>query len=108
NTAVSLIGSGICTGIKDSGGDWEYFQELAHFRERFGFKLFMGDDRIYAQARCAGADGAVSGVACAVPELMSRIDRAIREGQPELAARLNARLHEVIAFIEPFPAPVGI
>ncbi len=107
-TAVSLLESGQFAGMKDSGGNWDYFQELAALRGRIGFKLFIGDDRIYAQARTSGADGAVSGVACAVPELMARMDRAIREGHTELATRLNARLQEFIDHIVLFPAPVGI
>src|SRR5207248_7945887 len=80
-TAVSLLGSGLFAGIKDSSGNWEYFQAIAAHPNRLAFRLFMGTDRLYPQARTAGAaDGAVSGVACALPELMARMDRAILQG----------------------------
>lgn len=107
-TAASLLETGLFAGMKDSGGDWDYFQKLASLPVRSQLKLFMGDDRLYGTARTAGADGAVSGVACAVPELLARMDRAIRDGDTELTARLNSRLLEFIEHIGPFPAPVGV
>ena len=107
-TAASLLSTGLFAGIKDSSGDGEYFQRLASHSARGQFKLFMGDDRKYAAARASGADGAVSGVACAVPELLARLDRAIRESDTERTAKLDSRLQEYIEHIGPFPVPVGI
>lgn len=107
-TAASLLETGAFAGIKDSGGNWDAFHELLSLRERHRFRLFMGDDRFYARARTAGADGAISGVACAVPELMVRMDRAIGQGNTAMTERLNARLQEFIDRIMMFPAPVGI
>lgn len=108
DTAASLLNTGLFAGVKDSSGEWGYFQQLTRLPVRDRIKLFMGDDRIYVKARTAGADGAVSGVACAIPELMARTDRAIRDRDTELTARLDSRLHEYIEHLEPFPAPVGI
>lgn len=108
DTAARLLDSGLFAGMKDSSGDWNYFQQLANLPVRSGLKLFMGDDRLYAKARAAGSDGAVSGVACAIPELMARMDRALRDGDSELTARLDSRLQEYIERLGPFPAPVAI
>ncbi len=99
---------GLFAGIKDSSGIWDDFLLLKAAREKQKFALLIGNDAIYTQAREAGADGVVSGCACAVPELLLAIDHAIRAGNGDAAARLDARLKEFIAWIERFPAPVGV
>lgn len=107
-TVADLLGTGLFAGIKDSSGDWDYFRSLLNHPNRAGLKLWMGADQIYRQARSAGCDGTISGVACALPELLARLDRAIQAGESELAARLDSRLQEYLARIEAFPAPVAI
>ena len=72
-----LLASGAFAGIKDSSGDWESFERLLALREKHPFQLMVGNDVIYRRARAAGADGIVSGVAAAVPELLVALDRAI-------------------------------
>jgi len=66
------------------------------------------NDGIFARARREGADGVVSGVACAMPELLLALDRAIAQQDWAEADRLDARLHEFLDRIGRFPAPVGI
>ena len=39
---------------------------------------------------------------------MTRMDRAIRERDTELTAKLDSRLQEYIEHLGPFPTPVGI
>jgi 4-hydroxy-tetrahydrodipicolinate synthase len=107
-TSVELLQTGLFAGIKDSSGSFEYFERLMEQREQRRFTLLIGNDIIFTRARAAGADGAVSGVACAIPELLLAIDRAVRNGSDGQAARLDARLHEFIDWIERFPAPVII
>jgi 4-hydroxy-tetrahydrodipicolinate synthase len=102
-TAQRLLGSGLYTGIKDSGGDWNYFSELLEFRKTKPFALFAGHDRIAACALRAGADGVISGCAAAVPELLVAMTRT-RGGNESV----NLRLSEFLGWIERFPAPVGI
>ena len=70
--------------------------------------MLAGNDGIFARARAAGADGVVSGVACALPELLLALDAAIACGDAERAARLDARLHEFITWCDGFPTPVAI
>jgi dihydrodipicolinate synthase/N-acetylneuraminate lyase len=50
----------------------------------------------------------VSGVACAVPELLTALDAAIVAGDEAKTARLEARLQEFISWCDKFPAPVGV
>ncbi len=106
--AIRLLGSGAFAGIKDSSGDWRLFETLRNLRDKVPFTLLTGSESLYLRSRLAGADGIVSGVAAAVPELLVAIDRAIRTGDSERAAGLNARLEELLEWIEKFPATIAI
>jgi len=105
-TAIELLATGLFAGIKDSSGSIDYFERLLEHRNNRRFTLLIGNDVIFTRARAAGADGVVSGVACAVPELLIGIDRALQAGAAAQAARLDARLHEFIGWIDRFPTPV--
>jgi len=107
-TAMELLSSGHFSGIKDSSGDWEYFERLLGHAQEHAFTLLVGHDSIFARARVAGADGIISGVACAVPELLLALDRAIQEQAAPEIERLDARLRDFVQRIERFPTPVGI
>jgi|YNPMSStandDraft_1061717.scaffolds.fasta_scaffold00775_5 4-hydroxy-tetrahydrodipicolinate synthase len=107
-TAVELLATGLFAGIKDSSGRWDNFVRLRTARRRHGFRLLVGNDVLFTPARAAGADGVISGCACAIPELLVALDRAIVNSAPERCEKLDARLHEFIAWVDSFPAPVGI
>lgn len=107
-TAIELLATGRFAGIKDSSGDWDYFAALNQREPEHPYTLLVGHDAIFRMARWAGADGVVSGVACAVPELLLALDRAIRQRAEAEAARLDARLHEFLDRIDRFPTPVAI
>jgi len=102
-TVRRLVHSGHFAGIKDSSGDWSYFEELLALRREKPFALFAGHDRIALQALRAGADGVISGCAAAIPELLVAIQQS--RGNP---GALNQRLEEFLAWIERFPPPVAI
>ena len=107
-TACELLGTGLFAGIKDSSGKLDYFNALKTQRERTPFTLLIGNDVVFTQGRSAGADGVVSGVACALPELMLELDRAIAASQADKVARLQGRLQEFIERIDRLPAPIGV
>jgi 4-hydroxy-tetrahydrodipicolinate synthase len=107
-TAVELLHTGQFAGIKDSSGSMEYFARLAAARAERPFTLLVGNDVIFTRARKAGADGVVSGVACALPELMLGLDRAICAGDESKVARLEARLQEFIKWLDRLPVPLGV
>ena len=61
-------------GIKDSGGDWSYFQQLCDkHRDRDDFVIFMGPEELLAEAVAAGANGGVCGGANLLPQVYSRL-----------------------------------
>jgi dihydrodipicolinate synthase/N-acetylneuraminate lyase len=103
-----LFATGMFAGIKDSCGDRRMMDGLLRLRASQAVTVLAGNDRIFAYSRQAGADGAISGVACAVPELMVALDRAIQSGDAGLAARLDSRVQEFIDSIVELPAPIGV
>jgi dihydrodipicolinate synthase/N-acetylneuraminate lyase len=107
-TACELLDSGRFAGIKDSSGKLDYLEALKSQRAKKSFTLLIGNDVVFTLGRSAGADGVVSGVACAVPELMLALDKAIASGQIARVTRLEARLKEFIERIDRLPTPVGV
>jgi dihydrodipicolinate synthase/N-acetylneuraminate lyase len=103
-----LLASGAFAGIKDSSGNWELFERLLALKAAHPFQLLVGNDAIYRRARPSGADGIVSGVAAAVPELLVALERAIAAKEEEHANSLDARLQEFLGWLNRFPAPIGI
>jgi dihydrodipicolinate synthase/N-acetylneuraminate lyase len=107
-SAVELLSTGLFAGIKDSSGDWDYLCRLRDLRERVPFTIIVGSDSLFARAYRAGAEGVISGVACAVPELLVALFNALRNGQEDRAWHLGNRLEEFVRWISRFPVPVGI
>lgn len=108
DTAEKLLRDGVVQGIKDSSGDWESFERLQSLRKTTPFTIFVGNDALFARARANGIDGAISGVACAVPELVVALDRAVTAGLTEVVTRLELRLEQFLHRIHNLPTPVGI
>jgi len=106
-TSCELLATGRFAGIKDSSGDFEQFLRLKAQRESTPFTFLVGNDVVFTRARSAGADGGVSGVACALPELMLGLDRAIQAGDANRVQRLERRLQEFIEWLNRFPAPAA-
>lgn len=107
-TVERLAATGLFAGIKDSSGDWDYFQRLLTLRREGAFAVLAGNDRIAGRALATGADGVVSGCACAIPEVLVALGKAIAAGDERRAREIEGRLREFIDWIERFPAPVGI
>lgn len=107
-TVRRLLDTGLFAGIKDSSGDWAYFEQLLAFRRERPFALFAGNDRIALRALREGADGVLSGCACALPELLVALCESGRNGDAVRAEQLNVLLGEFISWVERFPTPVAI
>lgn len=107
-TAEGLLAEGHFAGIKDSSGEIEYVQRMISLKQQRPLTVLVGNDKIFTAARSAGADGVVSGVGCALPELMVGLDRAILSGDTTQRDRLELRLQEFIDWIDSFPVPIGV
>ncbi len=106
--ASRLLESRAFAGIKDSSGDRQLFTTLKDLREAVPFTLLVGSESLYLECRLAGADGIVSGVAAAIPELIVAIDRALRVNDGERALQLNRHLEEFVGWVDRFPASIAI
>ena len=73
-TVASLADHPNVAGIKDSGGEFAYFQQLCNqYRDRDDFVVFMGPEELLAEAVAAGAAGGVCGGANLLPQVYSRL-----------------------------------
>jgi dihydrodipicolinate synthase/N-acetylneuraminate lyase len=106
--AERLLRTGRFSGIKDSSGDSDLFERLLRLRSERSFQLLAGNERIYLQVQQQGANGVVSGVAAALPELIVAIDRAVRQNNEERARLLNEQLQRFLDYVDRFPGSVGI
>ena len=107
STAQRLLETGRFSGIKDSSGNVDYVAHLLPLRDD-KTAVFVGNDVVFHSLKMAGADGVVSGVACALPELMLALDRAIAAGDDKKGEHLDAYLQEFVRHINRFPAPIGV
>jgi 4-hydroxy-tetrahydrodipicolinate synthase len=103
-----LLATGAFAGIKDSGGQWPLFEALAALHRERSFQWLVGTDSLYARAYAMGADGAVSGIAAAVPELLVCLHLALKQGSRDRVDLLGVRLREFIAWLDKFPATFAI
>ena len=78
-------------GIKDSSADVSGVKETADQVED-GFAVLTGNGTILAEALRAGACGAILAVGCVAPHLALAINEAIKAGDDEGAAALQAKL----------------
>jgi dihydrodipicolinate synthase/N-acetylneuraminate lyase len=107
-TLSRLLSSGHFIGVKDSSGSMEEFRRMKALRSQMPFLILIGDDRVYTEARLEGADGLISGVAGPLPELLIGLEGAIAANGVQKRDRLEARLHEFIAWAARIPFPLAL
>jgi 4-hydroxy-tetrahydrodipicolinate synthase len=88
-------------GVKDSGGDMEYFGQLLQLKERRpDWSILIGPEHLTAEAVLMGADGGVNGGANIYPQLFVDLYRAAvaRDGaKVEALGRTVTALQEIYA-----------
>lgn len=87
-------------GIKDSSGDWAYFQQLCdQHRHRDDFVIFMGPEELLAEAVEAGADGGVCGGANLLPLVYTRLYHAAMRADVAEIEQCKAAIADMFASI---------
>lgn len=100
-TTLELWESGRFGGILDATGDPDALDRM----RAAGAAVLPADDTIAARAaRC----GLVSTAACAVPELVSALHRAIRGAATGTVQALDRALQEFVRWSARFPEPVAV
>jgi len=110
-TALNLLQTGLFAGVEDSSGSLESLACLQAAAAMCSLQLLVSSDQIFTRARCArvpvpgGAarPGAVSAAACAVPELLMALDRAITAGRTGEIDRLDRALQDFLDWEVRFP-----
>jgi 4-hydroxy-tetrahydrodipicolinate synthase len=98
-TARGLLGTGHFAGIEDPAANAAFFAALP-------VAYLSGDDANLVASRRSGAHGLLSSAACAIPEIVVALDRALRAGNQQQAARLDSMLQEFLSWDDRFPFPV--
>jgi len=101
--AAGLLETGRFAGIEDASGNWESFAALKAAAEGRSCQL-LASDAVFTRARC-GASGVLSMAACAVPELVMALDRAIGGSRRDDIERLDGRLQSFLEWSRRFPLP---
>jgi 4-hydroxy-tetrahydrodipicolinate synthase len=100
-TARDLLATGNFAGIEDPCAMAGYFAAVS-------VVYLSGDDRNMVESRLSGAHGLLSSAACAVPEIVSALDGALRLGDQEKAVRYESMLQEFLAWAGEFPFPLPL
>lgn len=95
-------------GIKDSSGSREGLALIGPAKKRFPMKFFCGSDDLLLDALAAGADGAISGIATACPELVAALYRESTRQRERQTSFLQGLVNEFAVAIGKFPVPWGI
>lgn len=76
-------------GVKDSGGDLDYFRSLCRLKmDRPDWTILMGPEAMLPEAIAAGGDGGVAGGANVIPETFTRCFDALQNGDHDAADQL--------------------
>jgi 4-hydroxy-tetrahydrodipicolinate synthase len=100
-TVIGLWDTGRFAGVIDATCDSDALDQLA----AASVPVFAGHDEALPRR---GRAGVVSPAACAVPELLVAIDRAIAAGADEELQELQHRLQEFVRWAARFPEPSAV
>ncbi len=83
-------------GVKDSGGDMDYFRELVTLKElRPDWTLLVGPEHLLAESVQLGGDGGVNGGANIFPKLFTAQFAAAQAGDQERIAVLQEQIERL-------------
>jgi dihydrodipicolinate synthase/N-acetylneuraminate lyase len=94
--------------IKQSGADFEYHRELIALGREKGFVVMSGADTRLTEVFALGAAGCIGGLVNIVPELMVRIDRVCRTGEPGDATEAAEAVRDVGRILDQLTFPLNV
>jgi 4-hydroxy-tetrahydrodipicolinate synthase len=103
-----LAADGVLSGVKDSGRDLEYLQDVADRVSGVpGFALLTGVDSLLLPALQLGATGSITVGANIAPALVRSLYDLVRAGELEQAASVNRRLARLATALRMGIFPAG-
>lgn len=93
--------------IKEASGNFEQIMIILRDRPD-GFAVLSGDDALTLPALALGAEGVISVIANACPDLMSKMVSAMAERNLEQAQKLHYEMLELVQLIFAEGSPAGI
>lgn len=82
-------------GVKDSGGDLDYFSQVCQLKsQRPDWSVMIGPEALMPQALQRGGDGCVAGGANVIPHVFVSCFRALQEHNTEKAEQLQQSILE--------------
>jgi 4-hydroxy-tetrahydrodipicolinate synthase len=101
-TLLALAEDGTLEGMKDSGGDFGYYQRAVDGTRRLGhFAALEGSDAFLFAGLFYGGDGAISVMSQVAPRVMVGLYEAARAGDWERARELHRRYQRVSGVVGP-------
>ncbi len=94
--------------IKQSGGEFEYHQQLIPLGREKRFAVMSGADTRLPEVFKLGGAGCTGGLVNLVPELMVALDRICRQGQPGDPAPAAAAMVELGRIIDQLTFPLNV
>lgn len=90
DAVVELADHDRVLGVKDSGGDFNYFSELLR-RTPAAFQLFEGFDSHVVPGMLLGSNGGVNALSNVIPEAFAAASDAVERGDAAAARRIHER-----------------
>jgi 4-hydroxy-tetrahydrodipicolinate synthase len=106
--AIDLLSTGRFAGIEEGRDDLDGFLRMKDAAQGSSWQVLQGSDALFTRARCAGGCCAISAAACAVPELLMALDRAISTRRSEQVERLDGELRKFLEWASRFPPPLAV
>jgi 4-hydroxy-tetrahydrodipicolinate synthase len=107
-TVAAFADGGGMAGIKQSGGEFAYHQDLIALGREKGFAVFSGADTRLPEVFALGADGCIGGLVNIAPDLMVHLYRVCREGAAGEVSPAFGQLKEIGAIIDRLTFPLNV
>ncbi|MBI3428788.1 MAG: dihydrodipicolinate synthase family protein [Actinobacteria bacterium] len=109
STATRLADEGVLAGIKDSGRDLEYFQQIAAISPPSGnlWMSYIGTDSLLLPALIFGASGGITLAASIAPLWTSALVHAANMGEYTEASALQTKITNLILALRRGTYPAG-
>ncbi|HZK53811.1 MAG TPA: dihydrodipicolinate synthase family protein [Desulfosporosinus sp.] len=94
-TVMNLSTEENIVGMKDSSGDFAYFQRVLAYAQSSTFKVFQGRAPFFLASVLMGADGTQGPIPNIAPQLELGIHSAVKEGNLALAKQCQNKISEI-------------